>query len=76
MTILLDAPVETGMSRAGRRGRPDRFEVEKTEFFMRVRESYLQLAEAEPDRFVVIDATRDLDLVRADISAIAAALVE
>src|SRR5210317_1373365 len=43
LTILLDAPVETGMSRAGRRSAPDRFEIEQSEFFMRVRATYLQL---------------------------------
>lgn len=74
ITILLDAPVETGMSRAGQRGDPDRFESEQNEFFNRVRETYLQLAEAEPERFVVVDATQDLDAVRQTIEAIAAEL--
>jgi dTMP kinase len=76
ITILLDAPVETGMSRAGRRGEPDRFEIERAEFFTRVRETYLQLAEQEPDRFVLIDATRDLDSVKADIERVAEALLD
>lgn len=74
LTILLDAPAEVGMSRAGRRGDPDRFEVERIEFFSRARETYLQLAESEPDRFVVVDATQDLDGVRRTIEAIAASL--
>lgn len=74
VTILLDAPVEIGMSRAGRRGDPDRFESEQGEFFMRARATYLQLAEAEPDRFVVVDAAQDLDTVRQTIEAIAAGL--
>ncbi len=74
VTILLDAPVEIGMSRAGRRGDPDRFESERSEFFMRVRETYLQLAEAEADRFIVVDATQDLDAVRQTIEQIAAEL--
>jgi len=76
VTILLDAPVETGMDRAGRRGDPDRFEIERADFFNRVRESYLQLAAAEPDRFVIVDATRDLDSVRQTVEAIAAALCD
>jgi dTMP kinase len=75
LTILLDAPVETGMGRAGRRGEPDRFEIEENEFFMRVRATYLQLAESEPERFVIVDATRDLESVKADIAAIAAQLL-
>lgn len=74
LTILLDAPVEIGMSRAGRRGKLDRFESEQTEFFSRVREVYLRLAESEPDRFVVVDATQDLDAVQQTIEAIAASL--
>lgn len=76
ITILLDAPVETGMGRAGRRGDPDRFEIERAEFFTRVRETYLRLAEQEPDRFVLIDATRDLDSVKADIERVAEALLK
>ncbi len=72
LTILLDAPVETGISRAGQRSDPDRFEIERSEFFVRVRECYLELAEAEPDRFVIVDATQDRDSVQATIEAIAA----
>ena len=74
VTILLDAPVDIGLSRAGRRGDPDRFESERGEFFSRVRETYLQLAEAEEDRFIVVDATQDLDAVRQTIEQIAAGL--
>ena len=75
LTILLDAPVETGMERAGKRSQPDRFETEHGEFFARVRETYLRLAAAEPDRFVVVDAARDLELVKQDITAIAEAVL-
>ena len=74
LTILLDAPVETGMSRAGRRGDPDRFELERSEFFARVRETYLRLAENEPDRFVIIDATQDRETVQQSIEEIGAGL--
>jgi dTMP kinase len=74
LTILLDAPVETGMSRAGERGDPDRFEVERNEFFVRVRDTYLQLAAAEPERFVIVDATKDLKSVQNDIARIGKSL--
>ncbi len=71
LTVLLDAPVDVGMQRAQRRGSPDRFETERAEFFERVRECYLELAVAHPDRIVVIDASRSIDLVRSDIVALA-----
>ncbi len=70
LTILLDAPVETGMSRAGRRGSPDRIEIERVDFFERVRECYLSLAEGDPERFAVIDASRDIDAVRVSIESV------
>jgi dTMP kinase len=72
LTILLDAPVETGMQRADRRGELDRFEVEQTEFFNRVRQAYLELARSEAQRFVIVDCSRDLASVQAAIRAFAA----
>ena len=76
LTILLDAPVETAMQRAGRRGDLDRFEVEQAEFFDRVREAYLQLATSEPGRFAVVDCSQDLASVQAVMRDIAAALLD
>jgi dTMP kinase len=75
LTILLDAPVETGMERAGRRSDPDRFESEQNDFFERVRATYLQLAVAHPGRFVIVDATESIDDVQAKIEGIAAMLL-
>ncbi len=71
LTILLDASVETAMARTGSRGSPDRLDVERADFYTRVRESYLQLAESEPDRFVVIDASGELADVRDAIDELA-----
>ncbi len=71
LTILLDAPVEIGMERAGNRSAPDRFEQERHDFFQRVRECYLQIASNEPDRFVVIDTTQSLAEVGAEVEALA-----
>lgn len=71
LTILLDAPVEIGMERAGTRSAPDRIEQERHDFFERVRECYLQIAAHEPERFVVIDTTRGIEEVREDIVTIA-----
>lgn len=70
LTVLLDAPVEIGMARAGRRNGadgPDRFETERRDFFERVRTRYLARAAAEPRRFRVIDASGDVEGVEARI---------
>lgn len=76
VTILLDAPVEIAMARTGRRGAPDRLDSEQAEFYERVRETYLQLAAAEPERFVVVDASLDLPTVNAAIDEVAHALLD
>ncbi len=70
LTLLLDAPVELALSRAGNRSEPDRFEQEQAEFFDRVRECYLGLAKAEPDRFAVVDTTRPLQEVNRDVAGL------
>jgi dTMP kinase len=75
LTILLDAPVAVGMARASSRGSPDRIEQEKHEFFERVRQTYLDLAAAEPERFVVVDTLRELEFVQAEVVAIAQQLI-
>lgn len=57
-TLLLDLPVTEGLARArARRDTSDRFEREEIAFFERVRARYLDLAHAEPDRFIVLDAS-------------------
>lgn len=63
-TLLLDAPVDTGMSRVQGRGEPDRFEREELAFFERVRGTYHQLAEASSGRYRVIDASQPLPAVQ------------
>jgi len=70
LTLLLDAPVDVGLSRAKGRSEPDRFEREKAEFFARVRASYLQLAKENPKRFAVIDTHRDANTVSAEVGAL------
>ena len=67
LTFLLDLPVEIGLQRASARSAPDRFEQEKLNFFEKVRAAYLMRAENEPERFAVIDASRDLESVQVQI---------
>ncbi|MDZ7643643.1 MAG: dTMP kinase [Woeseiaceae bacterium] len=69
LTILLDAPADVGLGRAGRRGAADRMESEQASFYRRVRDGYLALAKAEPRRFAVVDASRDLAQVQQQIAA-------
>jgi dTMP kinase len=58
LTLLFDVPVELGMTRVAGRGEADRFEVESNGFFERVRQAYLERAEANPERFRIIDASQ------------------
>ncbi|MEQ6341239.1 MAG: dTMP kinase [Gammaproteobacteria bacterium] len=64
LTLLLDLPVALGLTRAGRRSAPDRFESEQTAFFERVRQAYLALATQHSERYRVIDASQPLDVVQ------------
>lgn len=64
LTLLLDAPVQIGMVRAKGRGELDRFEQERYDFFEKVRQAYLNLAQQQPERFAVIDASQPLDEVQ------------
>jgi len=70
LTLLLDLPVELGLQRASNRSQADRFEGESFEFFQRVREAYLERAAAAPGRFCVIDASRKLEDVWAQIHVV------
>ncbi|MGP9810874.1 dTMP kinase [Rhodopseudomonas sp. NSM] len=66
LTVILDVPVEIGLARAAiRRGSeaPDRFESENIDFHRRLRDAYRQIALAEPERCVVIDANAEPQIV-------------
>ncbi|MCQ8103556.1 dTMP kinase [Methylomonas sp. SURF-2] len=67
LTLLLDAPVETGLLRARQRGNLDRFESERRDFFERVRQAYLARARQEPRRYAIIDASLPLADVQEQI---------
>lgn len=68
LTLLLDLPAATAAQRIHAQQREtDRFESEPEEFFLRVRQQYLELAREQPQRWCVIDASRSLDEVRAEV---------
>ncbi|HEV7200886.1 MAG TPA: dTMP kinase, partial [Candidatus Limnocylindria bacterium] len=76
LTILLDVPVDIGLRRK-RKDRWNRFEdTESAAFFERVRETYLQLAAAEPDRFRVLDGSGSVDETDLAIRAVVAPLLD
>ena len=68
ITFLLDAPTEIASGRARNRGESDRIEAENLAFFNRARQIYLQRAAREPSRFHVIDATRPVQDIQAQLA--------
>jgi dTMP kinase len=67
LTVLLDLPPEVGLARARGRAAADRLESESLDFHQRVRQTFIALAEAEPDRYLVLDARRSPDEIAAQV---------
>ena len=63
LTIYLDLPVEEGLKRAKYRDELDRFEEENIKFFERIRSFYLEQAKKNPNRFLIIDSSKDKEEV-------------
>ena len=78
LTLLFDLPVEIGLGRARQRetdlqdSSEGRFEREQLDFHQRIRDGYLTLATAEPQRFRVIDASRSREQMTKEITDIVA----
>jgi len=62
LTVLLDMPVKEGLARKNDKNK-DRFETESVNFHRNVREGYLKMADAEPERWLVVDATQSKDKI-------------
>ena len=67
LTLILDLPVATGLSRAHARGGEDRYERMGQAFHATLRQAFLDIAAAQPQRCKVIDATQDVDEVARQI---------
>jgi len=67
LTFLLDLDVEEGLSRNRNAQKEDRFELETIEFHNRVRNGFLQIAKAEPERIKIIDASRSTEDISREI---------
>lgn len=74
LTVLFDLSVEDSTTRTRRRGngtqRGDRLDSEDDDFHMRVREAYLQLASAEPERIKVVNTNQALELTQERVKEI------
>lgn len=78
LTFILDLEVEKGLNRAGKRladsgSGEDRFEQMGKAFHERLRQGYLEIAERNPQRCVVIDASRPVEAIAREIGQIALA---
>lgn len=70
LTLILDIPSDEGLARAASRpGAADRFERLNREFHRRLRDGFLAIAKAEPQRCAVIDASANIDAVSGAIVA-------
>lgn len=72
LTLILDAPVETSLTRAAQRRTErgeaaDRFEAERSEFHETLRQAFLDIAARDPQRCAVVNAADDPDLVEASV---------
>ena len=67
LTLLFDLSPEMALERAKKRSELDRFESEPLAFHTRIRDAYKLLAQQDPNRFVLIDATKNLESVQSQV---------
>jgi dTMP kinase len=66
VTFYIDVPVEAGIARK-QRGETNRLDVKEIEYHERVRTGYLEMAHAEPERWIIVDGTRPVDEVQSQM---------
>lgn len=80
LTLFFDLPVEVSLSRASLSSDKDRtnnrMDSETNEFYKRVRDAYLEIAENEPNRFIIVDANRSIEEIQADVVEIATSFLQ
>lgn len=76
LTLVFDLPVDVGLARASARGRLDRFEQEGRAFFDAVRSTYLERAQAQPQRYRLVDAAQTLEQVQVQLDALLPQLLD
>ena len=70
LTLLFDLDVSIGMQRTKKRSDADRFEQEEINFFEKIRNTYLERAKNEPQRFRIINSALSLENVKEQIVSI------
>ncbi|MCF6194605.1 MAG: dTMP kinase [Kangiellaceae bacterium] len=70
VTLLLDMSSSEGIERTRKRGKADRFEIEKMSFYEKIRNAYLERAKMEPDRIHIINAAPSTEVVQAEIKSV------
>ena len=71
LTLLLDVPIEIGLSRVSGRGQvKDRYESENIQFKQAIRAAYLELSKRFPQRINVLDATQSMDQVTQNVESL------
>lgn len=73
LTVLLDVDVEVGLKRKTKNGEWNRLDAYTVEFHQRVRKGYLELAQSEPARWVIVDAGQPWQKVQEEIRSVMAA---
>jgi len=75
LTLLFDVPLEVARQRLDATRTLDKFEREQADFFARCRAEYLRRAAQDPGRIVVVDSTRGIDEIRAELARILSRLL-
>ena len=79
LTIFFDIPVEMAITRMSVRheaeAKANRMDAETAEFYHRVRDAYLTIAAAEPERFVIVDASGSVDEIQNKVAAIVGEII-
>lgn len=80
LTLFFDIPVPTAIDRMNNRAeshtKKNRMDEETVEFYTRVRDAYMKVAEREPGRFCIIDADRPVEAIGCDVLAAVDHLLE
>jgi dTMP kinase len=74
LTLLFDVPVEVSVARLASARTPDKFERESAEFFLKIRNAYLERAIKNPNRFCIINSNQALDDVKVEVKNIVSTL--